>query len=248
MITPLHHDLLTLAPKGRERDFLCRVYANGLDQYRRRIEAIDFTGLGTVLDAGAGMGQWSICLSECNEHVIAMEPSAHRSHIIQQAAHFFERKNMTCVRGSMDALPFATESLDCVFAYSVIYLTNWRQSLAECVRVLRPGGLIYLNANGLGWLLNLLNKGGKASHDFSPRRHALCSLIKTASRGLICQKADWALSPNTLAQILINYGLQDIRYAGDGKLITKKDSSGQPFFSSHYAGLWNVFELLAKKE
>ena len=56
-------------------------------------------------------------------------------------------------QGRHRSLPFNDETFDGIFSYSVVYLTDWRKSLAEFARCLKPDGLLYVNTNGLGWYL-----------------------------------------------------------------------------------------------
>lgn len=58
-----------------DRLFLQRIYADGLDKYTDRLQAIGFAEHEHVLDAGCGYGQWSLALAGMNQAVSACDIS-----------------------------------------------------------------------------------------------------------------------------------------------------------------------------
>ncbi|MDG1326163.1 MAG: hypothetical protein P8P49_10370 [Opitutales bacterium] len=57
-----------------DKNFIKRIYSNGINRYSSRISMINFTGGEKVLDAGCGFGQWSVALAEQNNQVESIDP------------------------------------------------------------------------------------------------------------------------------------------------------------------------------
>lgn len=237
-----------LIPKqGRELDFFTRVYANGIEQYIKRLKSIGFEGKDAVLDAGAGFGQWTIALSRLNKKVTALEISRSRCRILQKIIHHLGIDNVTVVEGDVENIPLNPAGFDGLFSYSVIYQADWKRALKEFGRLLRPKGVLYIAANGMGWTLYNALSNRNPSKDFSPRRNALKSLIKTLSLGTFYPHCDSVLFPGRVETELERLGFGDINIAGDGMLGIHE---GTPisFYKSKRYGLTNVFEILAQWE
>ena len=62
-------DKLTSELKDNDADFFKRVWNTNIEIYSNRLKAIGFENQEKVLDAGFGMGQWIIALSELNTNV-----------------------------------------------------------------------------------------------------------------------------------------------------------------------------------
>ncbi|HEY0085340.1 MAG TPA: class I SAM-dependent methyltransferase, partial [Allosphingosinicella sp.] len=90
---------------GDDRDFFLRVWATDPEVYRARLDAIGFAGLGNVLDAGCGFGQWSLPLAAANRHVTAVDVSAIRIRTLADVAEHFGVANLTTAVSSLEAMP-----------------------------------------------------------------------------------------------------------------------------------------------
>jgi ubiquinone/menaquinone biosynthesis C-methylase UbiE len=110
-----------------------------------------FCGLRHVLDAGCGFGQWTLSLSGLNEAVSACDISPARISALQELALALGRKNIEAEVSSLEPLPYPDAHFDGVFCYSVLPLVGWREALREIHRVAKPGGVIYVNANAIGY-------------------------------------------------------------------------------------------------
>ncbi|MFF2911171.1 class I SAM-dependent methyltransferase [Paenibacillus sp. NPDC057934] len=107
------------------------------------------TGLErTVLDCGAGGDSPSLGLFAQNGYStsgIEFDPVA----ITQAQAYEQERGlQLNIVRGDMRNLPFADESFSFVYSYNSIFhmrKAEVSQSLQEMIRVLKPGGVLFVN-------------------------------------------------------------------------------------------------------
>ena len=76
-------------------------------------------------------------------------------------------------------MPYPDNCFDLVFCYGVIFLTPWRQSLGELSRVLKTGGKLYVNANGLGWYNYLWKEEHNKTTDYDPKAVAAQSFSST---------------------------------------------------------------------
>ena len=56
-----------------------------------------------------------------------------------------DRRKISLFAGDASALPVKTQSLDAVFGFGVLHhIQDWRAALAEIARVLKPGGVYFL--------------------------------------------------------------------------------------------------------
>lgn len=139
-----------------------------LDSERLKyIDLLDLKPTSTVLEIGASMGQHTRIIAQRCEHLEALEV------VFEQAAFaklWCEQSGQINVNvssgGSEGYLPYKENSFDALF---INYVLEWSASrsklhpvdyhyqlLSECLRVLRPGGTIFLstkNRFGIGLLL-----------------------------------------------------------------------------------------------
>lgn len=107
-----------------------------------------------VLDVGAGMGTTSHALALHYREVVAIEPVLERIEFMQQRFTQEKLSNVTLLRSSIWALPFAPESFDLVAMNGVLeWVAEGRTgdpgqvqdaALQNVFRLLRPGGYLYL--------------------------------------------------------------------------------------------------------
>lgn len=108
-----------------------------------------------VLDYGAGLGSILFGLQPHAGHVVGMDQSLYRARLIQTRARALGAGNVTAVCGGNSArLPFPDATFDLVVMNGVLEWTPRSQDgrptdihrtvLAEVVRVLKPGGALYL--------------------------------------------------------------------------------------------------------
>jgi SAM-dependent methyltransferase len=92
-----------------------------------------------VLDAGAGEGYGAASLARVARRVVATELDA------PTAAHVDGRyRDVSTVRADLQAIPVASGSVDVVVNLQVIeHLYDQPGFVAECARVLRPGGRLF---------------------------------------------------------------------------------------------------------
>lgn len=112
--------------------------------FRRHEVAYAFAGTlarGRVLDAGCGEGYGASLLSRCADAVVGLDYD--QATIAHAAAAY---RDSFFVRGNVAALPVAAATIDTVVCLQVIeHLWDDGRFLADCRRVLRPGGRLLLS-------------------------------------------------------------------------------------------------------
>jgi len=232
--------------------FLSRIYASGLDTYANRLRAIGFVGMDSVLDAGCGFGQWSLALADMNASVAAVDVADNRIEFIRRAGESLCPGKISPFVGSTSETNLPAMSFDGVFCYGVLFLTPWKESLAEFARVLKPGGRLYVNANGLGWYKHLWYNAPNPADDYDPTEHAARVLLNTWNyrKGQpIKPGMDILVEPDELRSELENLGFENICVGGEGTLRAGNDPvvEAKSFFQSEYLGDTGVYEVTATK-
>ena len=103
----------------------------------------------TILDLGCGAGIDSVLAAwrtGPTGHVIALDFLPEMIERTSAAAAEAGLANIETLEAEMEAIPLADESVDHVISNGVINLSaRKRRALAECARVLRPGGKLSLS-------------------------------------------------------------------------------------------------------
>lgn len=231
--------------------FLQRIYGDGLIKYQNRLEAIGFSGFEHVLDAGCGYGQWTLPLTEMNVQVSSCDISPLRIDLLKDLAKSLGVTNLDLKVSGIDNLPYADASFDAVFCYGVIFLTPWRKSLAELTRVLKPGGKLYVNANGLGWYMFLWQEEHNKADDYDPKAMAARTLTDTLRydrEGYYEPGVNIIIEPKYMEQEMLRLGLHGMEFASEGTLhLNQSAPIPIPFFKGEYNGQLGIYEVIAKK-
>lgn len=111
---------------------------------RHEVAYLEFASLcvgRSVLEAGCGEGYGADLLSRNARQVLALDYDAHT------AAHVARRyPALPVLRGNLAALPVRATSVDAVVNLQVIeHLWDQAAFLAECARVLKPGGVLLIS-------------------------------------------------------------------------------------------------------
>lgn len=233
-----------------DQAFLQRIYSSGINKYTARLKAIGFSDIGNVLDAGCGFGQWSLALTELGNTVTAIDASKPRVTFISQAADLLGIDTLTTRQTTLDDTGLLDNSMDGIFCYGVIFLTPWKESLAELARILKPGGKLYVNANGFGWYKHLWYNKPNATTDYDPTEHAANVLLNTwnyANGQPIKPGYDILVEPGELQEELVRLGFENMQYGPEGTLLDPKAGKidVSPFFQGEYLGDLGVYELMA---
>lgn len=238
-------------PSSRDRDFLQRVYGTPKGVYLERLRRIGFSDHDLVVDAACGFGQWSLALAALNTEIRAIDFSPYRLEVAARVAEKIGQTNVDWVQGNIQELDLPVDSAEAIFCYSALYYTDFRQTLKGFLRVLKPGGKLYVSGHGVGWYIhNILNQPNP-SEDFDPREMAVQAIVDTISyfaSGEASPGRDLILPGSVLVEELQSAGFVDIRLAGEAQLsVGDSDAEVRPFFDSSYCGREGVFEILCRK-
>lgn len=232
--------------------FARRCYDHGIAGYRARLQQYGFTGRANVLDAGCGFGQWALALAELNERVVACDVSSQRVALAAELARDAGIDNVTFAEASLSALPYPDASFDGVFCYGVLPLTPWRDALAELARLVRPGGALYVNANGFGWYKNLWQTEPNRSAEYDPRLVAARALLNTRRYDLgepAEPGSEIVIEPTALREALTAVGFGQIVVADEGCAGASdlEAARAASFFRGAYGGDLGVYEVIARR-
>jgi len=117
---------------------------------------------GRVLDAGCGTGN--------NLKHLASGGRPVGVDLSEEALRFCRSRGVTVARGSLLALPFASGSFDLVTSFDVIYhrwVTDDRAAVGELVRVLRPGGHLFVRVPALKMLWGAHDEAVHSRHRYT---------------------------------------------------------------------------------
>jgi ubiquinone/menaquinone biosynthesis C-methylase UbiE len=99
------------------------------------------TGTSRLLDIGCGTGFVISLLQDTFDEIHGIDPTRAMLDKVDMS-----RGNITLHEGVAEDLPFEDATFDLVTAYSVLHhLADHRPALAEVARVLRPGGVFYVD-------------------------------------------------------------------------------------------------------
>jgi SAM-dependent methyltransferase len=228
-----------------QREFALLEFAGDrtYDFYVERLKAIGFAGMGTVVDAACGMGQWSVALAALNGRVWGIDLQTDRVEVARRLASQMRRHNCEFRVGSVEALPYEDESVDGVFCYGAIMFTDMPLTLSEFYRVLRPGGRVYVNANSFGWYAHMLVDRGLRRRDARPVKAAL-AMIGNTVRGRTRQVV---VGRSRLLALVVRAGLRPLAVDLEGHINLAVGSQPRPAYRARYYGMGSIIELVAEK-
>lgn len=222
------------------RAFARRMFGTRLTIYESTLRRVGFRGLGIVLDAGCGYGQWSLALAESNSQVLSIDVSRARINFICEVLSRSESNNVVASCGDLGNTLLDAETVDGVFSYGVVFCTPWRQTLAEFSRVLNPGGYLYFNATSFDWFTYLWRTRHNECSDYNLRSVVADALANSLlyERG----ERDWVgqvvMDPDDTVQELSSLGFVDIEWGWEGSLGAEELS--ESFNRSSARGLFEV--------
>lgn len=99
-----------------------------------------------VLDVGCGAGHVSRAVAPWSRQVVAFDLTQAMLAQVEQLMRQHQIANVLTRQGDVEQLPFEPASFDLVLSrYSAHHWPNPQRALAECLRVLRPGGALLLS-------------------------------------------------------------------------------------------------------
>ena len=245
-------DRLLQRLSANDAGFLQRVYSSGLDKYKERLARIGFVDKERILDAGCGFGQWTFAMAQTSKHVIGMDVDSERLSVSTQLASINDFRNVEFHRASLEEIPNFEETLDAVFCYSVVYLTDYHKVFRNFFRTLKKGGTLYVCTNGPGWYLYNIIEGPNPSIDFHPRRYGIQTFWNTLIRkrsGFSPSTGARIMTPSGTTCALDKSGFEVVALGAEGTLGFGDDQTRPPApnYNATYMGFVNVFEVIARK-
>lgn len=227
------------------QEFLLRMYDGDQNRYDKRIKAIGLFGLKRVLDAGCGFGQWSLRLAKHNMKVEAIDIDSGRLLAAQQMADKCKIGNVTFKYGTHTTTGYPDAYFDAVFCYGSIFLTDEERAIKEFYRVLKKGGKLYFNYNGLGTYLYFLIDKGIMESNWLYLNDAVTSIINT-----LCRRRSYShiIAKSRIKKLMKKYNFVILSHGPDGHVCTGKGNrSDKQLFMRDYYGLGTLREVLAQK-
>lgn len=244
-------DVGTRVLNGNDREFFGRVWRTDLSVYRTRLQAVGFHEMQSVLDAGCGVGQWTACLAQLNTAVAAVDYSVERVEAVGRIVRELQLKNVRVTRQSVEELDFPDDTFDGVFCYSVLMFTDPTRSLSELHRVLKPGGRIYICANGLGWYIyNLLaERQRNPSSYYDARQAAVEAISNTLSFfGEGTRTGGQLIIPSSfLRREMERLGFRDVIIGAEGTVALIPGIELRSFYGGLAVGAEGVYEAIGFK-
>ncbi len=231
--------------------FAHRVLSADPKKYQKRVHQLGYRGLNSVLDAGSGFGQWSLALAKANDSVIAFDADPVRVDFLRLVCRELEIENIEVHHDTLGSFIVPDSSVDGVFCYGTIFLGDWLGALSRFHDALRPGGLLYVNANDIGWYLYLRETRHNATFDYKPGDSLLEAACETLShrKGLRHEGKHLIISPSELRKALVEIGYERIVQDREGLInrprfmrLIRKDGG---FLLGRYKGFIAVHEALS---
>ena len=147
------------------RNAIYRELVEGQNAEELVFEAVAEASPGALLEVGCGAGEMAEQIAvELGASVVALDES-------ERMVALARERGVEAVVGDVQSLPFEDGRFDCVVAAWVFYhVANRDRAIAECARVLRPGGRLIaatLADENLGDLWEFLGASNERTLSFS---------------------------------------------------------------------------------
>lgn len=224
--------------------------------YAHRIKQIGFVGLDSVLDAGCGIGQWSIVLSRHNRCVVSGDVDEGR---IEFARGFAQDNGADSVRfycKHVEETGLAAESVDGVLCYGVFMFSDMSETIAEFRRILKPGGRVYVNANTWGWYVHLVvdrcirNRTFMVTRGYTTaeRRAWLNAAFRYFRRYMVGANSHTIVTVSYLKKLLSEQnGFSIVALNHEGGITVQSNVHPMPFYPPRFYGMSSTIEVLATR-
>jgi ubiquinone/menaquinone biosynthesis C-methylase UbiE len=208
--------------------------------YKDRIRFLGLDNQEIVLDAGCGMGQWSLALASTCTKVFAIDKNEGRTRIAKELMKFNGVTNCEIANGGLEKLDFHDNTFDGIFCYSVIMFTNIPQTLNEFYRVLKPNGKLYIMTDLQGWQLVLLKRSIKS----------IPAIVLFWLRRILGYKSNIAFSKKWMVGQLQKANFTKIETDAEGCATFVESNKGKksiPFYDSYFGKVQTLMEVVGVK-
>lgn len=215
-----------------------------IDYYKNRLSNLNLINLDSILDAGCGMGQWSLAMSHLNKNIFGIDVCTQRLFIANHLAKSTQTKNCHFQYSPIEKTIFESQSMDAIFCYGVLTFTSIPRSIAEFGRLLKKGGLLYINYNALGWYLHTFFQKGLKNKNIKEIKESLKYFYRT----LVRKRYRRIFTFREISKLLNNSGftIEQSGCEGSINLINSKQHI-EPAYQSTYLGYPLITELICKK-
>jgi len=206
-------NLIDIAEKYDDSGYAIQQAAIPSSFLTKRLLQLGFYNGELALDLGCGYGQWTIPLGILNEKAIGVDLNTKRVEIAKELSvqSFKHPTVVNFKQGQAERLDDIQDgSVDFVYCYGVFMFLDQQKSLAEIIRVLKPGGRLYICTNSYGWWLYLAMRRGFNN------RHIMFSSLKALMLGSRGKPS--SLSRSGLAKVLRTAGFQEIVVDLEGRI------------------------------
>lgn len=180
----------------------------------------------TLLDAGCGSGRYTMALARLtNARVIGVDLGATSLEHARRIAADANMANIEFRTGNVLELPFANESIDCIFSNGVLHHTgDTMRGLREMHRVLRPGGRAFLYLYGAGGVFWHARRAARAVMQRIPREYAcdVLRMIGMPANRFIFADTWYVPIEEHIGRAELESALRNIGFAGIEKMTSRR--------------------------
>lgn len=228
-----------------DREFVDIEFGRGRtpEIYRKRLQMLEFHNMDRVLDAGCGMGQWSLLLAEMNGSVAGLDSDHRRLSMARRLAAEANADNVVFMRSVLEQLPFKEREFSGVFCCGVFMFTDMRKSLREFHRVLESRGRLYLTANSWGWYAHLLVNRAIRNREYNWAK----IVFQFWQRMMKDEMQNALVTRKWLSSELAASGFKIIDISHEGGICFSESVRAKPFYDPQFLGMNSILEVVAEK-
>ena len=198
---------------------------------------------GRILNVGCGTGGFNVVAEAAGLRTVGVDADPEA---IAICALKREKAGGVFVRAAAERLPFPDAAFDVVYCFSAIeHVESVEETVAEMVRVARPGGLVYLHTpNAWSWY------EGHYKILWAPFLPRLLGRLYLRLRG---RPSDYLatlrrLTPATLRRAFAHVGIRDVRFHNDAPPRESRGPLRAPIrLYYRLSGVSPFIELVARK-
>ena len=221
------------------------VYQWGLPYLDDRPEMVGFTGASRVLDAGCGLGNWTLALARHNREVVAVDSQAGMRERTRHTCDAAGCGNVEVLPGLLENCGFEENQFDLIWCSLLLEYVDREKMMSNFSRWLKPGGRIYVSTNAEGrWVVKML--AGIADLNWQLASISFRTLVKGEQRGRVPN----FLAKNRAAQHCEAIGLDLVGVAAEGCLDLRDvtEQRERPMFPKRLFGVLDQnIEFVARK-